>query len=128
VRRDLAAVLPDLPPHGEVVTTGFSQGAAVALDLALAGDAVQAGAVIGVGPSYPPSALRVPEAMRTLSVVILRGADDPWGLGVPGTVDALRAAGHRVHVEDVPGLGHEYPADFTGRLPDLLAKAGVRAS
>jgi poly(3-hydroxybutyrate) depolymerase len=127
VRRDLAAVLPGLPPHGEVVLTGFSQGAAVALELALAGDVVPAAALIAVGPSYPPSA-RFPEAARVLNVVILRGLDDPWGRSVPGTVEALRAAGHQVHVEEVPGLGHDYPADFAGRLPGLLAAAGVRAS
>jgi hypothetical protein len=127
VRRDLAAVLPDLPPHGEVVLTGFSQGAAVALELALAGDVVPAAAVIGVGPSYPPS-MRLPDAARTLDVVILCGMDDPWGRSVPGTVEALRAAGHHVQVDEVPGLGHDYPADFAERLPGLLAAARIRAS
>jgi dienelactone hydrolase len=127
VRRDLAAVLPDLPPHGEVVMTGFSQGAAVALDLALTGDVLRATAVIGVGPSYPPTT-RFPEARRRLRVVILRGAEDTWGGSVPGTVEALRAAGHEVHVDEVAGVGHDYPPDFADRLPRLLALAGVRAS
>jgi dienelactone hydrolase len=125
VRRDLRAVLPQLPAHGEVVLTGFSQGAAVALELALAGDAVPASGVVCVGPSYPPST-RFPEARRPLDVVILRGSDDSWGRAVPGTVEALRAAGHRVHAEEVPGLGHDYPTDFSERLPGLLAAAGLR--
>jgi dienelactone hydrolase len=124
-RRDVAALLPQLPVHGDVVLTGFSQGAAIALDLALAGDVVRASGVIGVGPSYPPST-SFPMAKRPLRVVILRGTEDPWGSGIPGTVEALRAAGHRVHVDEVPGLGHDYPADFAGRLPGLLAAAGLR--
>jgi hypothetical protein len=127
VRRDLAAVLPRVPPHGQVVLAGFSQGAAIALELALAGDVVPASGVIGVAPSYPPDT-RFPEAQRPLQVVILRGSEDDWGRSVPGTADALRAAGHHVQVEEVPGLGHDYPADFPDRLPVLLAGAGIRAS
>ncbi|TMC04760.1 MAG: hypothetical protein E6J41_24065 [Chloroflexi bacterium] len=126
-RRDLAAVLPDLPVHDEVVLAGFSQGAALALELALAGDLVRASGVIGVAPSFPP-ATRFPETARPLRVALLRGSDDPYGIGVPATADALRAAGHTVHVEEVAGVGHDYPADFAERLPDLLAAAGVRAS
>jgi dienelactone hydrolase len=126
-RRDIATLLPELPPHGEVVFTGFSQGAAVALRLALAGDLLPAREVIGVGPSYPPSS-PVSGAGQPLDVVILHGAEDRWKIGVPPTVEALRAAGHRVHVEEVAGLGHDYPADFAERLPRLLAAAGVRAS
>jgi len=127
VRRDLDAVLPDLPPHGEVVLTGFSQGAATALQLALAGDLVPARAVIGVAPSFTPMTPPA-EAERPLDVVVLHGAEDRWGVGVAPTVDALRAARHRVHVEEVPGLGHDYPADFPERLPALVAAAGIRAS
>jgi acetyl esterase/lipase len=82
--------------------------------------------VIGVGPSYPPST-GFPAAERPLRVVILCGADDSWGRSIPGTVETLRAAGHQVHVEEVPGLGHDYPADFAERLPGLLAAAGLRA-
>ena len=126
-RRDLAALLPQLPVHGEVVLTGFSQGAAAALDLALSGDVVRASGLIGVGPSYPPST-SFPAAERPLRVVILRGAEDPWGRSIPGTVEALRAAGHQVHVDEVPGLGHEYPTDFAERLPGLLAAAGLRTT
>jgi dienelactone hydrolase len=126
VRRDLAAILPEVPAHGQVVLAGFSQGAAIALELALAGDVVPASGVIGVAPSYPPGT-RFPDAKRPLSVVILRGSEDDWGRSVPGTVDALRAAGHHVQAEEVPGLGHDYPADFADRLPALLAAAGVRA-
>lgn len=124
VRRDLAAVLPDLPPHGGVVLTGFSQGAAIAVELAVAGDVVPARGVIGVGPAFPGSA-DLTAAQRPLDVVLLYGADDSWGATVPGAVDGLRAAGHRVHVAEVPGLGHEFPGDFTDRLPSLLAAAGI---
>jgi dienelactone hydrolase len=126
-RRDLAAVLPDLPARGEVVLAGFSQGAAIALDLALSGEVDRVTGVIGVAPSYTRTA-GYPEGARPLRVAILHGADDPWAIGVPATVEALRAAGHQVHVDAVPGLGHGYPDDFAERLPLLLSAAGVRAS
>ena len=83
--------------------------------------------VIGVAPSFPPTS-GYPEAARPLRVAILHGADDPWAIGVPATAEALRAAGHQVHVDAVPGLGHGYPDDFAGRLPLLLGAAGVTAS
>src|SRR5262249_26177202 len=112
--------------HGDVVLTGYSQGAGVALRLALAGDVVPATAVIAVGPAYPPST-RFPEPVRTLRVVFLRGAEARMGRGRPATAEWLRAAGHRVHSEEVPGFGHAFPDDFAERLPGLLAEAGVRA-
>jgi hypothetical protein len=127
VRRDLSALLPRLPAHGQVVLTGFSQGGQVALELALAGDVVRARAVVAICPSFPPDG-RFAEAAGPLSVVVLHGEDDPWASGVPATADALRAGGHDVTVQSVVGLGHEFPADFAERLGGLLATAGVRAS
>jgi predicted esterase len=126
-RRDLAALLPDLPAHGDVVLAGFSQGANTALDMALSGEVERVTGVIGVAPSYP-STSGYPEAARPLHVAILHGADDPLAIGIPAAVEALRAAGHRVQVDTVPGLGHGYPDDFAERLPLLLGAAGVRTS
>jgi phospholipase/carboxylesterase/tetratricopeptide repeat protein len=128
VLRDLESVRDKLPEHGEIVLTGFSQGAGVALELALTGDLGPAAGVIAVAPSFPPPE-RLPDSTGTLNVEIVYGTGDSWGRTVPATAEALRRRGHRVTVEELPGLGHDFPPDFAGRLPALLRRArdGVRA-
>src|SRR5262249_39150527 len=128
VRRDLESVINKLPEHAEVVLTGFSQGAHVALELALTGDLLRAAGVIAVAPSFPPPE-RLPDSTATLNVEIVYGTGDSWGRTVPASVEALRRPGHRVTVAELPDLGHEFPPDFDERLPALLRRAreGVRA-
>src|SRR5262252_2268344 len=53
VRRDLESLIDNLPEHSEIVLTGFSQGALVALDVALTGEPLAAAGVIAVAPSFP---------------------------------------------------------------------------
>src|SRR5262249_33146073 len=105
-----------------------SQGALVALELALTGDPAPAIGVIAVAPSFPPPE-RLPDSTVTLNVEIVYNAGDLWGRRVPVTAEALRSRGHRVTVEELPGLGHDFPHDFAERLPVLLRRAreGVRA-
>jgi len=128
VRRDLESVINKLPEHSEIVLTGFSQGALVALELALTGEPLAAAGVIAVAPSFPPPA-RLPDSAVTLNVQILYGTGDSWGRNVPVTAEALRSRGHKVTVERLPDLDHEFPPDFGERLPALLRRAreGVRA-
>lgn len=128
VRRDMATVISKLPEHGEMVLTGFSQGARVALELALTGDLGPAAAVIAIAPSFPQPG-KLPDPTETLNVEIVHGTGDSWGRTVPAVADALRRQGHRVGVDEVPGLGHDFPQDFAERLPALLwrAREGVRA-
>jgi len=128
VRRDLESLIDKLPRHAEIVLTGFSQGALVALELALTGDLLSAEGVIAVAPSFPPPE-RLPVSTVTLNVEIVYGASDLWGWRVPAAAEAMRRRGHRVTVEELPGLGHAFPPDFAGRLPALLRRAreGVRA-
>ena len=128
VRRDLESVMKKLPEHGETVLTGFSQGAHVALELALTGDLLRAAGVIAVAPSFPQPE-RLPDSRVTLNVEIVYGTGDSWGRTVPATVEALRRRGHRVTVAELPDLGHHFPPNFDERLPALLRRAreGVRA-
>ncbi|HKA48315.1 MAG TPA: alpha/beta fold hydrolase [Candidatus Dormibacteraeota bacterium] len=128
VRRDLESWIDKLPEHAETVLTGFSQGALVALELALTGDPAPAIGVIAVAPSFPPPE-RLPDSTVTLNVEIVYNAGDLWGRRVPVTAEALRSRGHRVTVEELPGLGHDFPHDFAERLPVLLRRAreGIRA-
>ncbi len=92
VRRDVQQLATKLPAHGEIVLTGFSQGAAVALRLALAGDLLPARGVIAVAPGYPPNT-EFPQGRQPLAVTIVRGEADSYGRTVPTTVKALEEAG-----------------------------------
>jgi pimeloyl-ACP methyl ester carboxylesterase len=78
VRRDLESVVDKLPEHGEIMLTGFSQGALVALELALTGDLLPAAGVIAVAPSFPPPE-RLPDSTSSLDVKIVYGTGDSWG-------------------------------------------------
>jgi predicted esterase len=108
-----------LPPHARVVIAGFSQGAWVALNLALSGDLIQAGSVVMVAP-FAGSAENLEPGWRRLKVSILTGQEDVYRRGVEGLAEELRRRGHHVGLEVIAGLGHAYPADFESRLPGVL--------
>jgi predicted esterase len=121
VRRDLESVIDKLPEHAEIVLTGFSQGAQVALELALTGDLAPAVGLIAVAPSFGPPE-RLLDSKVTLNVEIVYGSGDSWGRTVPATGEALRRRGHRVTVEELAGVGHDFPPDFAERLPALVRR------
>jgi hypothetical protein len=54
-------------------------------------------------------------ALHGLALV---GGDDPMGVGLLTRGDALRRAG--LAIEELPGVGHAYPADFDARLTRAL--------
>lgn len=114
---DVRWALGQLPPRGRVVVAGFSQGARLALRLALQGSIIQPGGAILVGPSLVDP---LPPAARRLRVAVIAGADDPYFARSIDALELLRERGHHVTVETVPGLGHEVPADLPARLPHLL--------
>ena len=120
---DVGWALAELPAHGRVVLGGFSQGARLALRLALEGALVQPGAVILVGPSLVEP---LPAAARRLRVCVVLGSEDPYAERSRPALDPLRERGHHLHVETVEGLGHAFPADFAERLPRLLDLATRR--
>ena len=119
VWQDLRAIVRLLPPHARVVVAGFSQGAWVALNLALEGRTVVAGTVVMVGPFAGPDA-NLPPAWRRLRVSILIGEVDPYRANVERLAEQLTRGGHHVHLEVISGLGHDYPPDLAARLPALL--------
>jgi phospholipase/carboxylesterase len=82
-REALAALLPELTArHGtdpaRTFLFGFSQGAAMALALALTRPDLVRGAVLHSGGALPGLAARVPpaEALRRLEALVLHGVDD----------------------------------------------------
>ena len=122
--QDVRWALLQLPERGRVVLGGFSQGARLALRLALEGSVAQPGGVVLVAPSLveplPPSA-------RRLRVAILLGSEDAYAARSEPALRELERRGHHLHVERIDGLGHEYPADFGRRLPGLLQAATRRS-
>jgi len=98
---------------------GFSQGAWVALNLALEGRLVIAGSVVMVAPFAGPDGNLAP-AWRRLKVSIVVGENDSYREPVERLARQLRERDHHISTEVVPGLGHAYPQDFASRLPALL--------
>jgi dienelactone hydrolase len=117
--KDLRAIVPELPAHGRTVLAGFSQGAWVALNLALEGTLIVSGSVIMVAPFAGPDT-NLPPAWRRLKVTILVGEKDAYREPVERLAEQLKERGHHVSVDVIAGLGHAYPPDFEARLPALL--------
>lgn len=106
-----------------VITGGVSQGAAVALRLALTGDSVPALGFIAVVPAIRNAAFD--EAISAAARRGVRGwlitGERDYGRS---DAEALRArlieAGVPCALDVVPGLGHDMPEDFEDRLPSAL--------
>jgi pimeloyl-ACP methyl ester carboxylesterase len=122
VAQDLRVIAAQLPPHGRVVVAGFSQGAWIALNLALQADIVVAGSVVMIAPFAGPDA-NLPSAWRRLRVSILIGENDTYRTPVELLARQLTQRDHHVALEVIPDLGHAYPADFVARLPNLLSRS-----
>jgi len=78
--------------------------------------------VIAVAPSFGPPE-RLLDSRVTLNVEIVYGTGDSWGRTVQATGEALCRRGHRVTVEELAGVGHDFPPDFAERLPALVRRA-----
>ena len=94
----------------EAVVGGFSQGAGLALALALSpSDRARPAAVLAMSPFVPPGILQVDlEAARDVAVLLQHGTDDPM-VPVAGTRDlaqALSGGGIPVVFAEYP-MGHE---------------------
>ena len=117
--QDLRAIVHGLPVHGRTVLAGFSQGAWVALNLALKGDVIQAGTVVLVAPFAGPADALEP-AWRRLKISIIVGGDDVLRTDVDRLAADLKQRDHHVSLEVVDGVGHAYPPGFETSLPALL--------
>ncbi len=103
-----------------VVMGGFSQGAVVAVTLALQQRPFPSVGFVSVGPAMsnpePLLPLMEPAAARGLRGWILAGEQE-YGLGqVLRLHKELTAHGIQCQLEVVPDLGHEFPDDFPSRL------------
>lgn len=110
-----------------VVLAGASQGAGVAVGLALRQRPVASRgfiSVAGVPPDDLAGADLAARADAAASVgvrgVFITGEDDFARERIVETYTALRDHGLAVRLERIPGLGHAYPEDFEARLEAAL--------
>lgn len=108
-----------------VVLAGASQGARLAVSLALRGSPLESRGFIAVvgAPELDATLLAAAAraARRGLRGVFLTGTSD-FGRGTVERAHAdVTAAGVDARIEVVPGLGHAFPVDFGERLRSALA-------
>ncbi|MEV0287858.1 MULTISPECIES: serine aminopeptidase domain-containing protein [unclassified Kribbella] len=118
-RDDVSSGLATMPADLQslpLIAAGFSAGGRVALDWALTGQPQSVAGVVVLAPALR----QLPEAARgpLEPAVVLMGTDDDLREVVEG--DRLTAFG--VAVEWLPGVGHEFPADFAERLAQVFRK------
>jgi thioredoxin len=117
----------------EAVVGGFSQGAGLALALALGpSDRTRPAGVLAMSPFVPPRVLQIDlEAAREVAVLLQHGTDDPM-VPVTGTRDlaeALSGAGIPVVFGEYP-MGHEVALESVQQAQGWLdaVRAGERPS
>ena len=117
-----AAAPTDVP----LITTGFSQGVAMAFRAAVRGRRPAAG-VAAIGGDVPPELLADP--LATLPATLLaRGERDDWytTAGMQADVAALTAHGVRPETLVYPG-GHEWTPDVADAISRFVASIPGRA-
>lgn len=118
---DLARALEQLPEELRgvpLIAAGFSAGGRVALDWALTGRPAPAVGVVVLAPALRELPAEAQGPLSPASIVI--GTDDDLLAVVDEAADRLAAFG--LTIERVPGLTHEFPADFAARLATLLRR------
>ncbi|WP_327696846.1 alpha/beta hydrolase [Streptomyces sp. NBC_00459] len=126
--RDITAALAELDATDRslpLLAAGFSAGARVAVLWALSDAAVRPSGFLALGPALTPAHLdgewRARAAGSAVRGRILVGEQDDDV--TPEVFDAhkvLADAGADVTLETIPGVGHDFPADFPRSLPALL--------
>lgn len=108
-----------------VVLAGGSQGAALAMSLAVKGDPIPAQGFIAVIPSTRGSEAWLPHLPRAVQRGvrgwILTGGKDPRSAQVQALHQKMSQVGLPCQLVVVPNLGHEFPDDFPARLSTALA-------
>ncbi|MEU4601433.1 alpha/beta hydrolase [Kribbella sp. NPDC023972] len=99
-----------------LVAAGFSAGGRVALDWALRAQPRRADGVVVLAPAIRQLPAEAVGALEP--AVVLMGTDDNLRDVVEEAGEQLRGLG--VAVEWLPGVGHEFPADFADQLERVL--------
>ncbi|MDQ6859222.1 MAG: hypothetical protein M3Z65_09530 [Chloroflexota bacterium] len=125
VRMHLEAISRDVHvDEGAIVLAGFSMGALQAVALVITGR-VRAHGVVPIAAWLPhigeftSLANSGKASIRPTYVVI--GSEDPSDLGAKQLVALVSRHGGRAHLDERPGLGHEYPNDMASTLVRALA-------
>lgn len=124
--RDIEAALGLLDETERALPTvaaGFSAGGRQAIRWALGGGAA---AFVAMAPAVAPEqfdseATAAAAARGVTGRVLIGEADDDVRDEALAAVGKLRAAGLRCGLDEIPGLGHRFPADFSARLATILA-------
>ncbi len=107
-----------------LVTAGFSQGGAVAIGLALLGKLPETIGFIAVAPSPDFARSLVEQGTRDggdgSRGYVVTGEHDPRREMTEALVAQLVASGVDVTLEVIKGLDHEFPPDFSERLPEVM--------
>ncbi len=126
IQQHLAALEQDyaIDPR-RIVVSGFSMGGGLATWLGLNG-AIKARGFVALGPYLPDVDALQPflNSAKSASArgYIVVGEEDNVCLGISHKVhDLLKANGIPCELELLPGLGHEYPDDYTNSLEKGLA-------
>ena len=106
-----------------VLVAGFSQGAAVAVRLALTQAPIPVRGFLLAAPALGRGPAAEPRSQRGIRGAAVLGGDDPWAANFAVHEQRWRKAGIELRVERFPGLGHSYPEGFAELLPELLGWA-----
>lgn len=108
-----------------VVLAGSSQGAAVALEMALAADLPRCAGVIAVAPAkledVDLESSLAAAAHHGLRIALVSGELEPRFDEIAEFHAQLTSHGIVSRLDIVTGVGHDFPPDFAARLPELLA-------
>jgi predicted esterase len=118
-RDDVAQALAQLPGDLQslpLIAAGFSAGGRVALDWALRGRPQPVAGVVVLAPALRGLPDAAAGALEPSAV--LMGTDDDLREVVEEAGEQLRGLG--VSVDWLPGVGHEFPADFADRVERVL--------
>ena len=117
--RDLGAGIAAAPGGVPLVLAGASQGAGLAASAALNGEAGADAWLAVVGAPQPG----VARMERLVPGALVIGGEDPLVAANQKVFhDAAVSAGARCDWHEVPGLSHDYPADWAQRAPALLER------
>jgi hypothetical protein len=136
---DLGEVYRRLRSHGArdgmpIVLGGFSQGAGVAVTLAIDGTGFPVHGFVAVAPAFSgigrPQADPSEAARRGVRGVMFVGEHDPYRPEGEEVQRGLAASGVRCDLVVEPGIGHVIPPGFESRLEtgvDIILRDGPRA-